>query len=543
MKNSATRDAFFAIFAVIAALAPFLNKAFHIDDPLFLWIAQQVSQHPGDPYGFSLNWYGIAQPMFSVMQNPPLSSYYMALAATFLGWSEPAMHGAFLVPTVAATLGTFFLARRLCDSPLLAALLTLFTPVFLVSATGVMCDVWLLALWVWSVESWLHGLERHSYRFFFLASVLAAAAALTKYFGASLVPLLAAYTLVRDRRFTYRLLFLLIPVTVIIMYEVMTKAKYGEGLFSNAMIYPWKYSRSEEKHLFAQFIIGLSFTGGCLFPAVFYVPFLKSRRVLISGVAIFVALLLLFYFGIGRGLATGVIAVTAEGALFATIGIGILALAVTDLAQRRAANSVLLSLWVIGTFFFAAIMNWSITSRTLLPMAPAVMILLLRRFNASGASNGRTLWWPLLPAALVSLLVTTADYKFANTARLASSYFQNRFQTEPGTVWFEGHWGFQYYVEQWRAKPVDLEQWTAKPVNQSEPGIVSGDLVIIPVNNTNISLTLPATTGRTEQVNFPQFLLATMSPKTAGFYSSIWGPLPWSFARIPPERYLVFRVK
>ena len=544
MKNPATRDAFFAIFAVIAALAPFLNKAFHIDDPLFLWIAQQVSQHPGDPYGFSLNWYGYAQRMFSVMQNPPLSSYYMALAATFLGWSELAMHGAFLVPAVAAILGTFFLARRFCDSPLLAALLTLFTPVFLVSATGVMCDVWLLALWVWSVESWLRGLERRSYRFLLLASVLAAAATLAKYFGASLLPLLAAYTLVRDRRFTYRLLFLLIPVTVIIMYEVMTKAKYGEGLFSHAMIYSWKVRTSAEKHLFAQFFIGLSFTGGCLFPAVFYAPFLKSRRVLVGGVAIFVALLLLFYFGIRRGHATSAIAVTAEGALFATIGIGILALAVTDLAQRRAADSVLLSLWVIGTFFFAAIMNWSITSRTLLPMAPAVMILLLRRFNASGASIGCTLWWPLLPAALVSLLVTTADYKFANTARLASSYFQNRFRTEPGTVWFEGHWGFQYYMEQWRAKPVDLEQLRAKPVDENERGIVSGDLIVIPMNNTNISRTLPATTGRPEQVNFRQFLMAIMSTETgAGFYSDIWGPLPWVFARIPPEHYLVFRAK
>jgi len=544
MKNPATRDAFFAIFAVIAALAPFLNKAFHIDDPLFLWTARQVSQHPGDPYSFSLNWYGIAQPMFSVMQNPPLSSYYMALAATFLGWSELAMHGAFLVPAVAAILGTFFLARRFCDSPLLAALLTLFTPVFLVSATGVMCDVWLLALWVWSVESWLRGLERRSYRFLLLASVLAAAATLAKYFGASLLPLLAAYTLVRDRRFTYRLLFLLIPVTVIIMYEVMTKAKYDEGLFSHAMIYSWKVRTSAEKHLFAQFFIGLSFTGGCLFPAVFYAPFLKSRRVLVGGVAIFVALLLLFYFGIRRGDATSGIAVTAEGALFATIGIGILALAVTDLAQRRAADSVLLSLWVIGTFFFAAIMNWSITSRTLLPMAPAVMILLLRRFNASGASIGRTLWWPLLPAALISLLVTTADYKGASTARLASSYFQNRFRTEPGTVWFEGHWGFQYYMEQWRAKPVDLEQLRAKPVDENERGIVSGDLIVIPMNNTNISRTLPASTGRPEQVNFPQFLLATMSTKTgAGFYSSMWGPSPWAFARIPPEPYLVFRVK
>jgi hypothetical protein len=154
--------------------------------------------------------------------------------------------------------------------------------------------------------------------------------------------------------------------------------------------------------------------------------------------------------------------------------------------------------------------------------------------GTSQASNGRAFWWPLLPATLVSILVTTADYKVANTARLASSYFQNQFQTEPGTVWFEGHWGFQYYMEQWRAKPED----------QNERGILSGDLLIIPVNNTNISRTLPVATSRAEQVNFPQFLLATMSQETgAGFYSSRWGPLPWVFARIPPELYLVFRVK
>jgi hypothetical protein len=99
-------------------------------------------------------------------------------------------------------------------------------------------------------------------------------------------------------------------------------------------------------------------------------------------------------------------------------------------------------------------------------------------------------------------------------------------------------------MEQWRAKPVDLEQLRAKPVDENELGIVSGDLIVIPMNNTNISRTLPATTGRPEQVNFSQSLLAIMSSKTgAGFYSSMWGPLPWAFARIPPEPYFVFRVK
>src|SRR5947208_7316378 len=383
MKNSAIRDALFATIAVIAALAPFLNKAFHIDDPLFLWIAHQVSRHPADPYGFSVNWYVSAKPMFSVMQNPALNAYYIALAASFLGWSELAMHGAFLLPAVAAVLGTFFLAQRLSGSPLLAALLMLFTPVFLISATTVMCDVWLLALWVWSVDCWLRGLERHSYRLLLLASLLAAAAALTKYFGASLVPLLAVYTLVRERRLTSRLLFLLIPVAVIVIYETMTKAKYGQGLFSAAMIYPWEATAKAEKQLSGQFLTGLSFAGGCLFPALFYAPLLKLRRnfhaagslatesgkmpnfrILIVGIAIFLALLPLVYLGIARGLTsrTDVIAATVEGALFATIGVGILALAAADLFQQKTADSLLLNLWVFGTFFFATMMNWSITS-------------------------------------------------------------------------------------------------------------------------------------------------------------------------------------
>ena len=262
MKKVATCDAFLAIVAVIAALVPFLNKAFHIDDPLFLWMAQQVSQHPADPYGFSVNWYVSAKPMFSIMQNPPLNAYYMALAVKFLGWSELAMHGAFLVPAIAAVLGTFFLAQRLSGSPLLGALLVLFTPVFLVSATTVMCDVWLLALWVWSVDCWLRGLERDSYWLLLLASLLAAAAALTKYFGVSLVPLLAVYTLVRERRFTYRLLFLLLPVAIIGVYEAMTKAKYGQGLFSNAIIYPWQGPVKAGKRLSGQFLTGLSFKIG-----------------------------------------------------------------------------------------------------------------------------------------------------------------------------------------------------------------------------------------------------------------------------------------
>jgi hypothetical protein len=33
----------------LAALLPFLNKAYDIDDPLFLWMGQQIIRHPFDP--------------------------------------------------------------------------------------------------------------------------------------------------------------------------------------------------------------------------------------------------------------------------------------------------------------------------------------------------------------------------------------------------------------------------------------------------------------------------------------------------------------
>jgi 4-amino-4-deoxy-L-arabinose transferase-like glycosyltransferase len=562
MKDSPIRDAFFATIVVITALAPFLNKAFHIDDPLFLWMAQQIAHHPGDPYGFAVNWYVSNQPMFSIMQNPPLSSYYIALIASFLGWSEPAMHGAFFVPAIAAVLGTFFLARRLCNSPLLAALLLLFTPVFLVSATGVMCDVWLLALWVWSIECWVRALERNSAQLLFLASVLAAAAALTKYFGVALVPLLAVYTLVRERRVTHRILYFLIPILVIASYEVITKAKYGQGLFSNAMLVSWNENAKPEQHFFQQLFIGLSFAGGCLFSVVFYAPLLKLRRssreteslaaksgspqrvrpgtdwkpnfrIHTAGIVIFAFLVSLFYFGAARTVLP--LGIAIEGALFVTIGIAILALALVDIVQHKTADSLLLGLWVFGTFVFAAVMNWTITSRTFLPMAPAVVILLIRRLRLPPANGSFMHWWLILPSALVSLLITIGDYKLANTARIAASQFQQRFRNESGTVWFEGHWGFQYYMQQWKAKPLDLEQH----------GLVPGDVLIVPINNTNVSRKPAAPTiASFEQINYAQFFAITMSREIdAGFYSSKWGPLPWEVAPVPPEHYLIFRIK
>src|ERR1035438_5557577 len=126
--------------AVLACLLPFSGKAFNVDDTLFIYVARQITQHPLDPYGFKVNWFLDAVPMAYETKNPPFAAYYIAAAAGFVGWSERALHLAFLLPALAAVLGTYRLAQRFTNSPLLAAAATLLTPAFLVSANSVMCD-------------------------------------------------------------------------------------------------------------------------------------------------------------------------------------------------------------------------------------------------------------------------------------------------------------------------------------------------------------------------------------------------------------------
>jgi dolichyl-phosphate-mannose-protein mannosyltransferase len=524
----------------VAVLAPFLDKAFHIDDPLFLWMAQQISKHPLDPYGFDVNWTSSPEPMWVAMQNPPFCSYLIATFAAILGWSEVALHLAFLLPAIAAILGTYSIARRFSPDATTAALLTIFTPAFLVSGTTLMCDVLLLACWVWSIELWLAGLQREKIPLLVLSAILATAAVLTKYFGIALVPLLATYTIVRDRRLSPRIGLLLLPVAATVAYEVWTKAQYSHGLFAEAARFTRASALAHPHSVVTQLCTGLSFTGGCLFPTLFFFPH-KSRKLLIAGLGALVAMLACYYFFFSPSLKlvseNNRTAVLIEAAIFATIGLAVIVLALGDLIESRKADSILLTLWLIGTFYFATFCNWSITARTILPMVPAAAILLVRRLTPAEVpfSNRMSGQWPVFTAAIVSLAVATADCRQANSARDAAYSFQRRFRAETDTVWFQGHWGFQYYMQLWGAKP-----W-----NAAASQIVSGDIMIIPLNSTAVIAIPPEKVFEREELRFGTFpFITTFGYGTgASFYSSVRGPVPWAIDDVPPETYYVARFR
>src|SRR5438128_619908 len=190
-RNATMRPAgaYFLLAALtVLCLLPFSGRAFHTDDTLFIWAAQNITKHPFNPYGFQLNWEFTQVRMSEVTQNPPLASYYMALAGSVVGWSERALHLAFLLPTLALVLGTYRLAQKFTRSPLLVAFATLLTPGLLVSVSSTMCDPMMLAIWMWAAILWIEGLEPQRPLFLAASALLLAVGELTKYFGASLVP-------------------------------------------------------------------------------------------------------------------------------------------------------------------------------------------------------------------------------------------------------------------------------------------------------------------------------------------------------------------
>ena len=539
IRNNILRPEWLLAFITILFLAPFLSKAFHIDDPLFIWTAKQITQYPLDFFGFEKNWYGFVQPMHEINQNPPLVSYFQALIGFFFGWSEIAMHTAFLVPAIAVTIGVYRLGKEFCQKAVFASLFFILMPGFLVSATNIMSDIPMLACYVWSIVYWKKGLKENTWKFFALGAFLASVAALTKYFAITLVPLLFIYSCLEKKRLSLPLLWLLLPVLILILYQINSKMLYGHGLFGDAAAYALNFAPSmgagkSFKQIFSSLINGLSFLGGSMLSVIFLFPFLYSSkaRLFLGGVFPLIGCFLWFLQDQSWDLAL-------QQSFFILVGAHLLIWSLLDLWEKRNSDSFLLASLILGTFIFSCQLNWSVNIRTLLPLIPAAIMVLFRRLenNVSRPIPFLPLLCVLIPSAGLTLTVAWADFSLANTQKEAAKKIMHEYKTPTTPVWFLGHWGFQYYMELLDARSIDF--------NRTQD--TQGCIIIIPVNNTNslppedffkssgLKLTLIKIWEK-EMFSYAH----TMRPqRNAGFYFHLFGKMPYSFGGETKEEFLV----
>ena len=223
-------------------------------------------------------------------------------------------------------------------------------------------------------------------------------------------------------------------------------------------------------------------------------------------------------------------------ALFATMGALVLLLAATDLYREKTAVALLLFLWVAGTFAFAALFNWTINARSVMPMAPPVGILIARRIAARETNEGLPIlrWLPLAPSAVLCLILVYADVVHPNSVRQAVRHLNEGMPPHPGTKWYAGHWGFQYYMDRAGASHLNLRLTYFEP----------GDVFITANNNLHDYYDLPAMHSDTYTASFDivPWVAVWNVHVGAAFYASTWGALPYYFGPVPDERYVALLI-
>jgi 4-amino-4-deoxy-L-arabinose transferase-like glycosyltransferase len=520
------------VFGTLAFLFPFVNRAFNIDDPLFLWAARWITSHPFDFYGFPVNWYGVEMPMSEVMKNPPLTSYYLALIGKAFGFSEWAIHLGLFPPAILCTLGIFHLADRFCKDALLAAGIAIVTPVFLVSATMVMSDVLMLSFWVWALHFWVKGVDSQELEQLFIACLLAAAAVLTKYSALCLFPLFILYGC--QARMSPRFWSpLLLPVTLLGFYQWKTAILYGHGLLFDGANYSLSVRFKEGASVVTKIVVGLSFVGG----SFLFVSFLSVGRALLVLAALSVsALIAIRYEPLRSTLITGDgslrWAILIQLLFFILAGIHCVALLFSEM-KRRDSDSLFLVAWIAGVFVFTSFVNWTVNCRSILPMLPAISILIVRNLDVINKRKRKLLGGALVLNAVLTLCITLGDAADANSARVAAQWINENYGSTKSPLFFQGHWGFQYYMQEWGAKALDFRK-----LDQ----ISAGANVVIPLRNTNVQ-PLPPQFQEIERIRFPSLgWVTTLDPAVgAGFYTDLAGPLPFFFGEVNDGIYIILK--
>jgi hypothetical protein len=191
------------------------------------------------------------------------------------------------------------------------------------------------------------------------------------------------------------------------------------------------------------------------------------------------------------------------------------------LTRKRLEPNALLWVWLLVPVPIIAYIQ--VAPKYLLPALPAAAVLAAHGLDRI---HSRTAVLALLTGAGVTLgfLILMADARLAGAGRAAAAQLI-RPRVEAGErVWFAGHWGFHWYAEAAGATPLSVDPPFPSP----------GDIVVSSSVDRPVGLLpfLPRTLIETWGSPAPSGQVMSR-PANAGFFSDLWGLLPWWWG--PPE--------
>lgn len=546
---------------VLAFTLPFSAKAIHLDDVYFVEVAENVLRDPLRPFAGAAGLEDVDYNVFAArgecpntfdaMAHPPLVPYAIAaIAAATGGIREREQHLGFALFALLAAAGMYDLSRRFSQSPLMATLLLVSSPIFLLAAQSLMTDLPALALSLCGLSLFVRGVDRGRRSCVLAAGLLLGLALVTRYSTFALIPLLPFYALGRGR-LRDALPALGAAGAVFGLWSAQNLAVHGAlHLFAGARHYRLFFEGQsfDVLALVRKTLADAAALGGTSLAAAALLLLARERRRLrVFGLA---ALAALFVFvlvpeGIDRLAAYGGLEILAVCLAFAA---GVLLVfeafagarreTAADMAPESRHDARFLALWLAISLLGAILLLPFGAARYVLPALPPLALLLVRRWQRSFARSRAAragLAVVVLQGVGLGVVLGLADAELAERYRLVAGELRH---DHPGSrIWFVGEWGFRHYMRELGGRYLRS--------TSEKPG--PGDFVVRPVI-AGMHEIAPGLKRRAVlyhevplQSRWPVRLMSFDAK--AGYYSHHWGYLPWAPSRAPLETIQIFEVR
>ena len=531
MPTPKTRTSIAAIllFGLIAWL-PFIRRPLSVDDHPIYQQAVYLSHDLSRPYQVAVRGMGWTRGNTPSENNPPLYLYAQALVVRAFGEAEWKAHTLQMIFNFIGVFAFFFLARRFTRYPLWSTLIWIFTPHFLITSNAILVDALLPAIMLLALLAWIRGWEDHHPLVLAIAAVLLGLVPLVKYTGFLAWAVAAGWTLwqgnsLRDRRWLY----FLIPVAIFSGWMLLSARIYGAShvtkVAGGSMVRPSLFAAVE----ILEFLSGTTWI--VALSAVISAKHDPKIGVIgIVGLMAFTGLALIFGFPS---------VVAFQAGLWAALSFVWIVSAVPFI--RRSSGDGFLMGWVmLGLAGLWVARGW-FCARYLVIVGPAIIWLTVNLLHDRvptliGSALFRNTTVAVLMAA--ALAMQQADYRRAVIDRRMAETLDDWISARPdhGAAYYpaDSLSGLGFYLDK-------TGLW--KPA-EPEMRLERNDFCVAPERTVPLrflpKMSAPMVVEKIEIRSRNPFRTFDFRGG-AGFYGSIWAPLPFSFSRDPVEVFYIFR--
>jgi hypothetical protein len=535
-KRPTRRDIAIVISFVGLLFIPFQGKAYHIDEPLSVDFCQRLLLDPAHPLDAAYITVGHAVSLRRLNDNPPIFYHLLALVLKIAGTNEFTTRLALLPLDAAAALALYLLAARFLSRPLFPTLVVLACPAYWINMNHLMDEKAVVPFGLWGLYALVRGVDDKEPRRFWLSAILLGAAMLSKFNAVVFLLPAVGYGLHRGvarlRLCAYAALACAGPAAWLVSSHWARHPAPAElwDFISRAMAEPWSSWPHKIRSI-------LSFIGGCgLVTAVW--PLLSRRPGGWRGFALVSVVVILFLPAwdlepLVRPIDRFLGMVLSFGALW-----GLWDLLSSLKGSPPGSGRHLWAPWVLSGIVWLCL-YWSIPARMVLLLLPPLVFALAESLESAMPDRELTLIYSASLAGTLALGLTLniVDYKYAASQKEFAQRAARLRRVTGGRLWCNAIGGLKYYLEHEGAQDLVYSRGGWAQVRRGDivvmsrlwSGLRPADSIHGEAQTTKADCAIP-------------LRLISLWDGQGGFYSNVWGFLPYSLSREPLDEFTTVKV-